>query len=921
MAAIERVLFLKTHVEGYVRRDTGKYVAPHEDKRKPARTEQLGLELRPETGGDQVVVFPYASGMSRRRDMEAAIESAAGLGTEVGELSDAGMHRIAEAVAAGKPVFVDSGAFNAFKRAMREGTPELSRLDFDRVFAKYNELSRRVQERSASDEHARLRHGLLMMVAPDVIGDQSATLDLIEAHADQVKDWIEAGHEVIVPFQKGPIDQYEAFLRVQAALEGLPFVVGIPSAAEALSGADLRELLSHDYKPDRIHILGAVSSRRMDERMAIIRDAYEDDVPGVTADAMVMRSKLHELGGLAGLEKFDKIREILDRVVPEMWGGTLSKSFLEGEDADGYLTGAVIMAKADWSARYQRLLERRAGGDPEAMAAEDARLIELTSTPVRHDEPTPAQAEAGNYAKRVLPWKGLTIRIENEAGSVRRGTDPGGKAWETHMPHPYGYVVESMGVDGDPVDVYVGPFAETAEQVFVVHQRRVRDWKKFDEDKVFVGFLTEDDVKAAFLQCYDDPRFLGPITAMPVDAFVEKVKATKENPKMIKAKAEGRRVLFLKTHVEAYTKKDGTFVAAHEDGRRTLYHGSREHVAEIKNKGTFGGLFASGDRESAMSHGEIVHRIDLQEDQIMTQGQLEKLTDDDLKAVAHWVDDDDLERLRELVINDEKADDDDARILRADDAGEASWEAQRLRGALAKRAGFSAVEMNDEHGTSYLVLPGVKLERESEMTKSLPILFLKARVGPYIRGGRLVNIHGYDGRSAAAAKAPGQASLFSDDEAPAPRPKKADLVRHDHTKTADLFEPTVTEPRAELIAEHERLVQVLESPSHADDKAEAKRQKAELEEYKSGGDAPASVTVTAKKKIRDPFEGSQTHVTLSNGKTHRLQRLNATESMGLPGWHEVDGGFLADNEADAIAELVRRASRPAPMVKSIQQIR
>ncbi len=170
--------------------------------------------------------------------------------------------------------------------------------------------------------------------------------------------------------------------------------------------------------------------------------------------------------------------------------------------------------------------------------------VALDSSPVRSDEPTPAQAESGNYAKRVLPWKGLTIRIENEAGSVRRGTDPNGQAWESRMAHPYGYVVGSMGVDGDPVDVYVGPFAETAKQVFVVHQRRVGDWKKYDEDKVFIGMLNEEDVKAAFLQCYDDPRFLGPITAMPVDEFVAKVKATRTAPKMIKA-------------VQMITRKDG----------------------------------------------------------------------------------------------------------------------------------------------------------------------------------------------------------------------------------------------------------------------------------------------------------------------------------------------------------------------------
>jgi hypothetical protein len=787
---------LKSHVSGYTRSDTGTYVAPHEDKRPSARepAKQISMEFREPTGGDQVTVFPYASGMSRSRDMSAAIESAAGLGTEIGELSSPAMDKIADAIAAGKPVFVDSGAFNAFKRALREGDPGASRLDFDRVFAKYNELSRRVREKAG--EYA--GHALLMMVAPDVIGDQEATLSLVEEHAEQIMDWIDAGHDVIVPFQKGPINQYEAFLRVREALHHMPFVVGIPSAAEALSAADLRQLVGQPYKPDRIHVLGAVSSRRMEERMAVIRDAYVDHVPGVTADAMVMRSKLHELGGLAGQEKFDKIKEILNRVVPAMWGGTkLTKSFLGDDDEVGFFTGAVLIAKAlvhghvkkdgtvvrqyerkdknsrsakfgrvfaaairahdslsrdaqhmlsgwnlnwhtsdfakwdngseksaelrqqvkeafkpvrdvlrrefgdtvplyrgqkeigddriiagrqlfSWSpdagiaseyahgralppeitdkqianqfesyrrsgvaklgrskfvrtpppdgyepdgpdyyyiyeghemitdgddleehfrseqaerlewieklksrgrvhaaevpvddvvwipvgpnlaqpelitthnplapmvksieARYQRLLARRTDGTTEAMAAEDARLVDLTSSLVRSDEPTPAQAAAGNYAKRAVRWNGLTIRIENETGSVRRGA-----TWETTMQNPYGYVERSEAVDGDEVDVYLGPFLETAPTVFVVHQRKAGDWSKYDEDKAMLGFHDEAEARQAYLAHYDDPRFLGPITAMPVAEFVAKVRATRTAPAMIKA-------------VQTITRRDG----------------------------------------------------------------------------------------------------------------------------------------------------------------------------------------------------------------------------------------------------------------------------------------------------------------------------------------------------------------------------
>ena len=48
-------------------------------------------------------------------------------------------------------------------------------------------------------------------------------------------------------------------------------------------------------------------------------------------------------------------------------------------------------------------------------------------------EPTPAQKEAGNYAKGHHRLAGLDISIENPAGSTRTGTSKSGKAWSTTM--------------------------------------------------------------------------------------------------------------------------------------------------------------------------------------------------------------------------------------------------------------------------------------------------------------------------------------------------------------------------------------------------------------------------------------------------------------------------------------------------------
>jgi len=169
--------------------------------------------------------------------------------------------------------------------------------------------------------------------------------------------------------------------------------------------------------------------------------------------------------------------------------------------------------------------------------------------------PTEAQKASGDYDKRKVGWQGLTVAIESEAGTVRSGTNRDGETWSTTLKYPYGYIQQSTGMDGEEVDVFLGP-DEDAQMVYVVHARKVNRWDEFDEDKVMLNFPTEEAAAAAFLECYSDPRFLGPITAMPVIEFVQKVQNTKDRPTMIKA------------FIKGYTRKDGVYVPPHQDNRR-----------------------------------------------------------------------------------------------------------------------------------------------------------------------------------------------------------------------------------------------------------------------------------------------------------------------------------------------------------------
>jgi hypothetical protein len=119
-------------------------------------------------------------------------------------------------------------------------------------------------------------------------------------------------------------------------------------------------------------------------------------------------------------------------------------------------------------------------------------------------EPTEAQKEAGNYKKGHIKLDGYDITIENPAGSVRRGVDANGKAWETKMNNTYGYIRGTEGVDGDHIDVFLANDIEqgSGKPVFVVDQ--YREDGTFDEHKVMMGFDSADKAREAYLSNYSD---------------------------------------------------------------------------------------------------------------------------------------------------------------------------------------------------------------------------------------------------------------------------------------------------------------------------------------------------------------------------------------------------------------------------------
>lgn len=246
------------------------------------------------------------------------------------------------------------------------------------------------------------------------------------------------------------------------------------------------------------------------------------------------------------------------------------------------------------------------------------------------------------------------------------------------------------------------------------------------------------------------------------------------------------------------------------------------------------------------------------------------------------------------------------------------------------------------------------------------ILFLKSHVAGYMRGGRYVKPYQRQGGPTASA-ASGQLALFPAPPKPPAKPnpyKGLDPMK----ATPDMFEderaaarkqalqakysdkagPTddeAADPRRKYyvtMAREGRGVARLAGPFDTHDEALAHvdraREEAEKADPRASFDsfgtagvvsddhrpgvlnqrlgigastAPSPVTVAGRRRVRDPLEGTHTELTLSNGKVARIQRMSSGSTMGLPGWHDLDGGqhsYLDDTEEGAVKEVLRRHS-------------
>ncbi|MDA0697646.1 MAG: hypothetical protein O2793_14710 [Proteobacteria bacterium] len=134
----------------------------------------------------------------------------------------------------------------------------------------------------------------------------------------------------------------------------------------------------------------------------------------------------------------------------------------------------------------------------------DKKAHEAATSPHNNlDFPSNEQKQSGEYTKGLFSIGDLKIAIENPAGSTRSGIDANGQEWSSTLQHHYGYIENTLGADGDEIDVFIKNHLDhTPKYAYVINQLNLDG--TFDEHKVVIGAETEEEAKVIYLSNYSE---------------------------------------------------------------------------------------------------------------------------------------------------------------------------------------------------------------------------------------------------------------------------------------------------------------------------------------------------------------------------------------------------------------------------------
>ncbi len=220
-------------------------------------------------------VVSYSSGASSRAHLEGYIHAGSPVGVSLTEFADGSptWDMVVNYARAGGAVFVDSGAFPAFTKGQA--------VDWDR----HADLVAKLCDDAAG--------GRLHVMMPDVIGDQDASMRLLQQRRGQVLDVIAGDHDALVAIQRGQLSPRDCWRKAASILGTRDFTAAVPSNKAAFTPADVADLMRGPDRPDRVHFLGVAGNlRKLAALAAIVHQAHPGCV--VTSDANRIRAKVGE---------------------------------------------------------------------------------------------------------------------------------------------------------------------------------------------------------------------------------------------------------------------------------------------------------------------------------------------------------------------------------------------------------------------------------------------------------------------------------------------------------------------------------------------------------------------------------------------------------------------------------------------------
>jgi hypothetical protein len=265
-------------------------------------------------GAEEPDVMTFRSGISTVNDLEGYRQAGSNIGVSLpnvrGNKNLEGS--LVDHVKSDGHLFIDSGAFSE----PLEDAAEL--LDEYRLF---------LSNFSTSDQRSRVT-----VVAPDIVGDQEGTLEMQRQHRSEIS-MLENTHgaSVLIPIQRGDKSFSEVYQELQEVFPNIGQMgIAIPANKAAATVEEVQDLMSVQYPPRHVHLLG-ISEKSRGPRYQQYVDAITAAGARVTTDASSVRGLFGE--GRAGTAEMQRLQELVAETEDETELYGLVSEFMTDDQA------------------------------------------------------------------------------------------------------------------------------------------------------------------------------------------------------------------------------------------------------------------------------------------------------------------------------------------------------------------------------------------------------------------------------------------------------------------------------------------------------------------------------------------------------------------------------------------------------------